>query len=69
MPIKMRTKLKTNRAAAKRFRATKNGFKHRRQDRNHILTKKTAKRKRQLRPLKMVHASDQQAIARLLTGT
>ena len=33
-------KLKTNRGAAKRFRATASGFKARRSYRNHILTKK-----------------------------
>lgn len=43
-------KLKSNRGAAKRFRATANGgFKCRSKNRNHILTKKTAKRKRHLR--------------------
>jgi large subunit ribosomal protein L35 len=44
-------KLKSNRGAAKRFRATGNGFKHRGTARNHILTKKSTKRKRQLRGL------------------
>ena len=43
-------KLKTNRGAAKRFRKTASGrFKHRQGYRNHILTKKATKRKRQLR--------------------
>lgn len=43
-------KLKSNRGAAKRFRATGNGgFKCRSANRNHILTKKTTKRKRRLR--------------------
>src|SRR3990167_5613988 len=43
-------KLKSNRGAAKRFRATaKGGFKCRSVNRNHILTKKTTKRKRHLR--------------------
>ena len=44
-------KLKTNRGAAKRFRRTANGYKHRRAYKNHILTKKASKRKRQLRGL------------------
>ena len=39
-------KLKTNRGAAKRFRRTANGYKHRRAYKNHILTKKGPKRKR-----------------------
>jgi large subunit ribosomal protein L35 len=42
-------KLKTNRGAAKRFKATGSGFKHRGTARNHILTKKSTKRKRHLR--------------------
>ena len=45
-----KTKLKSNRGAAKRFRATANGgFKCKSINRNHILTKKTTKRKRRLR--------------------
>jgi large subunit ribosomal protein L35 len=59
-------KLKTNRAAAKRFKKTASGhFKHRCAFRNHILTKKSAKRKRQLRGMAVVHESDQKAIAAL----
>ena len=43
-------KMKTHRGAAKRFKKTKNGkIKHRRGYRSHILTKKSSKRKRQLR--------------------
>ena len=42
-------KLKTKRGAAKRFRRTAKGYKHRASLRNHILTKKSQKRKRQLR--------------------
>jgi large subunit ribosomal protein L35 len=43
-------KLKSNRGAAKRFRATGNGgFKCKSVNRNHILTKKSTKRKRHLR--------------------
>ena len=42
-------KLKTNRAAAKRFRKTANGFKRGQSHKRHILTKKPSKRKRQLR--------------------
>jgi large subunit ribosomal protein L35 len=47
-------KLKTNRAAAKRFRATAKGFKRSQSHRRHILTSKTSKRKRQLRATSMV---------------
>ena len=59
-------KLKTNRGAAKRFRKTSSGYKHRKANRNHILTKKAPKRKRQLRGCKQVAESDQQSIKRML---
>ena len=43
-------KMKTNRGAAKRFKVTKSGkVKYSRANRRHILTKKSSKRKRQLR--------------------
>ncbi len=58
-------KMKTNRGAAKRFRRTANGFKHRRTNRNHILTKKAPKRKRQLRGLNRVAAADVAGLRRL----
>lgn len=51
-------KLKTNRGAAKRFRATASGFKCRASHRNHILTKKSMKRKRQLRRPDYVDPTD-----------
>lgn len=51
-------KLKTKRAAAKRFRATANGFKRGQSHRRHILTSKTSKRKRQLRAPSMVSKQD-----------
>ena len=59
-------KLKTNRGAAKRFRATASGFKCRRAFRNHILTKKSTKRKRQLRTIGRINKSDVRSVARLL---
>ena len=59
-------KLKTNRGAAKRFRATKNGFKCRRSLRNHILTKKSTKRKRHLREIGRVDKSDVRSVTRML---
>ena len=59
-------KLKTNRAAAKRFRKTANGFKRGQSHKRHILTKKSSKRKRQLRSGKMVHATDVKRVAQLL---
>lgn len=59
-------KLKTNRGAAKRFRATANGYKCRRSFRNHILTKKSTKRKRQLRTTGRIDKSDMHAVDRML---
>jgi large subunit ribosomal protein L35 len=60
-------KMKTNRGAAKRFSRTSSGkFKHRQSFRNHILTSKSSKRKRQLRGMIFVHDHDQKLIARLL---
>lgn len=60
-------KLKTNRGAAKRFKKTgSGGYKHRQSHRNHILTKKSSKRMRHLRHLKMVSGSDVAAIQQML---
>lgn len=60
-------KLKTNRAAAKRFSRTgSGGFKRAQGYHNHILTKKSSKRKRQLAKNTMVHPSDVKGIERLL---
>jgi large subunit ribosomal protein L35 len=63
-------KLKTNRAAAKRFKATaKGGFKRARSHLRHILTKKSQKRKRHLRGTTMVHDTDAGRLERLLPHT
>lgn len=60
-------KLKSNRGAAKRFRATgKGGFKRGQSHLNHILTKKTPKRKRQLRSMEQVAESDVKSVRRML---
>ena len=60
-------KMKSNRGAAKRFSKTGSGmFRHRQSHRNHILTKKSSKRKRQLRGLQAIHSSDQRAVARMV---
>lgn len=59
-------KLKTNRAAAKRFRKTADGFKRGQSHRRHILTKKSSKRKRQLRTGMMVSESDLGRLTQLL---
>ena len=59
-------KLKSNSGAAKRFRRTAKGFKHRQANRNHILTKKAPKRKRQLRGLERVADADVARIRQML---
>lgn len=60
-------KLKTNKGAAKRFKKTgSGGYKHRQSFRNHISTKKSSRRMRQLKPMKMVNASDVAAIKQML---
>ena len=51
-------KLKTKRGAAKRFRKTAKGYKHAQSHHNHILTKKSSKRKRHLRPNHQVDDTD-----------
>lgn len=51
-------KLKISKSIAKRFKKIKNGnFKHKQSHLKHILTKKSSKRKRHLRHLKMVDKS------------
>ncbi len=60
-------KMKTKRSAAKRFKIT-GGRKIRRQRayKSHILTKKTAKRKRHLRKPALVSKADEKIVKRLL---
>ncbi|KGK43245.1 MULTISPECIES: 50S ribosomal protein L35 [Nitrincola] len=59
-------KIKTVRGAAKRFKKTANGIKHKQSFKSHILTKKSTKRKRQLRPMMQVHESDVKLVKRML---
>ena len=59
-------KLKTNSGAAKRFRRTKNGFKHRATNRGHNFTGRSMKRKRQLRGLDAVSPADVAGLKRML---
>ena len=59
-------KMKTASGAAKRFRKTAKGYKHRQSFRNHILTKKSTKRKRHLRGMKDIAAADVPLIKRML---
>ena len=63
-------KLRTNRGAAKRFAKTGSGrFKRRQSHKNHILTKKSSKRKRHLRPTAMISDSDVRAIRQMMPYT
>lgn len=60
-------KLKTNKAASKRFKITANGkVKKNSSFTNHILTKKTTKRKRQLRRSSTLAAVDTKKVKALL---
>ena len=62
-------KLKSNSGALKRFKRTAKGFKHKQAFRSHILTKKTTKRKRQLRGTLMVADADLKLIFRIIPGS
>lgn len=60
-------KIKTNRAAAKRFKKTGSGkFVRAKAFKSHILTKKSPKRKRALRRDTAVNAINVRALARML---
>jgi large subunit ribosomal protein L35 len=60
-------KMKTRRAAAKRYRTTGSGkVKVARANKQHILTKKSSKRKRQLRGMNVVDPADAQNLRRVL---
>jgi len=60
-------KMKSNRAAAKRFRKTARGkIRMNHPNHGHILTKKTSKRKRRLRKTKIVNKLNEKQIRRLL---
>ncbi|MBW2476819.1 MAG: 50S ribosomal protein L35 [Deltaproteobacteria bacterium] len=60
-------KIKTNRGAAKRFRKTGSGkIRRNKAFTSHILTKKSTKRKRDLRQATLVHKSDEKNISKLI---
>ncbi len=60
-------KLKTNKAAAKRVKSTKNGkFKYTRAGRRHKMAAKAAKRRRQLRKMAIGSDGDQKRLENLL---
>jgi large subunit ribosomal protein L35 len=60
-------KMKTRRAAAKRFKVTASGeFKRAKAFRNHILEHKSPSRKRNLRKAGLVHKTDHDRVAKML---
>ena len=59
-------KLKTNRGAYKRFKKTASGYKRKQAFKSHILTKKSPKRIRQLRPKEVVAAADVALVRRMM---
>ena len=63
-------KIKSNRGAAKRFSRTGGGgFKCAQAFKNHILTKKSTKRKRHLRNMNQVDQADVAAVRKLLPNS
>jgi large subunit ribosomal protein L35 len=60
-------KMKTNRGAAKRFKKTASGgYKRAQSHKNHILTKKSTKRKRHLRSIEQVADADVSMLRRMM---
>ncbi len=60
-------KMKTHSGAAKRFKRTGSGkIVRRRANKNHILTKKSAKRKRRLRQATTVSSADRPRVRRMV---
>ena len=59
-------KLKSHRGAAKRFKKKGSGFKCKHANTRHILTKKSTKRKRNLRGLTMVGSQDVPSVIQML---
>ena len=67
MPKKARAKLKTHRGAAKRFKVTGTGkIRRAKAYKSHILTKKSAKRKRGLRKGGVVSDGDYEKVKQML---
>ncbi len=59
-------KAKVHSGAAKRFKKTGAGIKHKHMHKSHILTKMTTKRKRQLRGTSVLHPDNVVLVDRLL---
>jgi large subunit ribosomal protein L35 len=62
-------KMKTHSGAKKRFKKLKFKFKYSAAGKRHLLSKKTTKRKRDLRGGRIVSSSDHKHIARLLPNS
>ena len=63
-------KMKTHRGAAKRFKRTGTGkISRMRKGKQHILTKKTTKRKRRLRQRALVSPADEKRLKQLLPNS
>ncbi len=62
-----KTKLKTHKGASKRFKLTGSGkVKRSRASGNHLLTKKSSRRKRGLKQAAMVHESNERNVKKLI---
>lgn len=60
-------KMKSHSGAKKRFRVTASGkFRRNRKNKRHILTKKSSKRKRQLRKAALVHPTQEHQVRLML---
>ncbi|BCD99451.1 MAG TPA: 50S ribosomal protein L35 [Marinagarivorans sp.] len=59
------SKAKVHSGAAKRFKKTAAGYKHKHANKSHILTKMTTKRKRQLRGTSVLNAADAPLVDRM----
>ena len=59
-------KVKSHSGAAKRFKKSSAGYKHKRQHKSHILTKMSTKRKRKLRGTRILGNSDSPRVDRML---
>ncbi|WP_111640583.1 50S ribosomal protein L35 [Marinimicrobium alkaliphilum] len=62
----MASKAKVHSGAAKRFKKTGAGFKHKHANKSHILTKMTTKRKRHLRGTSILNEADAPLVKRML---
>lgn len=66
MRVQIMPKAKVHSGAAKRFKKTAAGYKHKHAFKSHILTKMTTKRKRQLRGTQILNSADVVHVKRML---